>query len=77
MNEFWTDLDIENETETRSNALPPTQKWSKAERDRNITGIYRVILLSIVLILDLQFGLNPFTIVATCAATPLFIHLKD
>jgi len=70
-------IDIENETDTRSKVLPSAQKWSKAERDRDMAGLCRVILLSIVLMVDLQFGLNPFTISTTCAAIPLFAHLKD
>lgn len=72
--EYYFDCDIEkeNESEKRSNALP-----QKEERIRNVAGICRVAIVSAVLVLDLQYGVNLFTTLATLFTLPLVFGLKD
>lgn len=74
---FDVDYDAESESNTRAKTIPKQHEWSNAERDRDLAGVYRVILVSAIMIVDLKFGLNPFTSLATLAALPLLAHLRD
>lgn len=77
--EYYFDVNLDDDAECESDArskLLPNQ-WTEAERNRNVAGIFRAALLSAVLICDLKFGLNPFTILATVFSIPAMIHLRD